>query len=161
MKLPVIDFRKVDTVTMPHIPRIDPASFITTTNLLKGYWQGSLTPRASTISLLWPMITSVNEQGFRTEFRAVTCIWMKLCCTPVRVCLRLLFERLTAANLILWILASASSSKPLGLFWKKQVGHGQIHQVHAKDTAVNYLVPTWASAYDISITCVFSITILW
>lgn len=117
MKL--FDFRKVDTVTMTHIHRIDPASFITTLNLLKGCWQGSLTPRASKISLLRAMITSANEQGFRTGFRAPTCIWMMLCCTPVR---RLSLEQLAAANLILGILASASSRKPLGLFWKNRWG---------------------------------------
>lgn len=169
------DFRKVNAVTVPDsfpLPRMDdciddigPAVHITKLDLLKGYWQVPLTPRASEISaFVTPdhfMQYTVMAFGMRNAPATFQRL-MHLVLSDVANCnvylddivvftyswtdhmqtLREVFKRLSKANLTL-NLAKCEFGKATVTYLGKVVGHGQVRPVNAKVEAVlSYPTPT-------------------
>ena len=169
------DFRKVNAVTVPDsfplplmddcIDNIGPAVHITKLDLLKGYWQVPLTPRASEISaFVTPdhfMQYTVMAFGMRNAPATFQRL-MQLVLGGVSNCnvylddivifsdcwsdhvktLEEVFERLSSANLTL-NLAKCEFGKATVTYLGKVVGHGQVRPVNAKVEAVlSYPTPT-------------------
>ncbi|CAM4523472.1 unnamed protein product [Leuciscus chuanchicus] len=171
------DFRKVNAVTVPDsfpLPRMEdcidsigPAEYITKLDLLKGYWQVPLTPRASDISaFVTPdhfMQYTVMAFGLRNA-PATFQRMMHIVLGTVSNCnvylddvvvytndwtsfmsiLTEVFQRLAAASLTL-NLAKCEFGKAIVTYLGKQVGHGQVN--HSQ--AVN-MTPTqpWIVVHD-------------
>jgi hypothetical protein len=169
------DYRKVNAVTVSDsfpLPRMEdcidsigPATFITKLDLLKGYWQVPLTPRASEISafvtpdhFLQYTVMPFGVRNAPATFQRL----MNLVLGNVRNCsfylddvvvyssdwashvasLTAVFERLVEASLTL-NLAKCEFGKAMVTYLGKQVGHGQVRAVDAKISAVlSYPVPT-------------------
>lgn len=162
------DFRKVNAVTVPDsfpLPRMEdcidsigPAEYITKLDLLKGYWQVPLTPRASDISaFVTPdnfMQYTVMAFGMRNA-PATFQRMMHMVLGTVPNCnvylddvvvysadwaghlstLAAVFQRLAAASLTL-NLAKCEFGKATVTYLGKEVGHGQVCPVNAKVSAV-------------------------
>lgn len=169
------DYRKLNAVTVPDsfpLPRMEdcidsvgPSKFITKLDLLKGYWQVPLTPRASDVSaFVTPddfMQYTVMAFGMRNAPATFQRL-MQLVLGDVPNCnvylddvvvysnswedhlasLSVVFHRLADASLTL-NLAKCEFGKASVTYLGKQVGHGQVRPVDAKVEAVlSYPVPT-------------------
>ncbi|KAI2661959.1 Retrovirus-related Pol polyprotein from transposon 17.6 [Labeo rohita] len=162
------DYRKINAVTKPDsfpLPRIDdcidrvgPAKFVTKLDLLKGYWQVPLTPRAAEISaFVTPDFFgqySVMAFGMRNAPATFQRL-MRLVLQDVPDCeaylddivifspsweehmnsLRTVFARLAKALLTV-NLAKCEFAKATITYLGKQVGQGQVKPVNAKITAI-------------------------
>ncbi len=162
------DYRKVNAVTkpdsfpLPHmedcIDRVGPAKFVTKLDLLKGYWQVPLTPRASEISaFVTPddfMQYSVMAFGMRNAPSTFQRL-MQIVLGGVENCeaylddiviysssweehvisLREVFSCLAGASLTL-NLAKCEFAKATVVYLGKIVGQGQVRPVDAKISAV-------------------------
>lgn len=169
------DYRKVNAVTVPDsfpLPRMEdcidgigPAMFITKLDLLKGYWQVPLTPRASEISafvtpdhFLQYTVMPFGVRNAPATFQRL----MSLVLGNVKNCKVYLddvvvysadwashiasvtevFQRLEKASLTL-NLTKCEFGKATVTYLGKQVGLGQVRPVDAKVSAVvSYPVPT-------------------
>lgn len=169
------DFRKVNAVTVPDsypLPRIEDcidnigsARFVSKLDLLKGYWQVPLTPRASIISafvtpddflqytvlafgmrnapatfqrLVNTVLSDVpNCNAYLDDLVVYTNTWEE----HISV-LRLVFDRLAAASLTV-NLAKCEFGKATVTYLGKQVGQGTVRALEDKVRAiVNFPVPT-------------------
>lgn len=169
------DFRKVNALTVLDcfpLPRMEDcvdsvgsARFVSKLDLLKGYWQVPLTPRASEVSaFVTPdsfMQYTVMAFGLRnapaTFQRLVNLVlsgvpncnaylddlvihtddWSEHCSL-----LRTVFERLQQASLTL-NLAKCEFGRATVTYLGKEIGHGQVRPVEAKVIAINeFPVPT-------------------
>ncbi|KAL0152767.1 hypothetical protein M9458_052490 [Cirrhinus mrigala] len=162
------DYRKINAVTKPDsfpLPRIDdcidrvgPAKFVTKLDLLKGYWQVPLTPRAAEISaFVTPDFFgqySVMAFGMRNAPATFQRL-MRLVLQDVPDCeaylddivifspsweehmnsVRTVFARLAKALLTV-NLAKCEFAKATITYLGKQVGQGQVKPVNAKITAI-------------------------
>ncbi|KAK7889547.1 hypothetical protein WMY93_025107 [Mugilogobius chulae] len=162
------DFRKVNAVTVPDsfpLPRMEdcidnigPAVHITKLDLLKGYWQVPLTPRASDISafvtpdhfmqytvmafgmrnapatfqrLMHIVLSDVpNCNVYLDDIVAYSNTWSSHVST-----LKEVFKRLSQANLTL-NLAKCDFGRATVTYLGKIVGHGKVRPVNAKVEAV-------------------------
>ena len=146
------------------IDSVGPATFVTKLDLLKGYWQVPLTPRASEISafvtpdhFLQYTVMPFGVRNAPATFQRL----MNLVLGNFRNCsvylddvvvyssdwashiasLTTVFERLVEASLTL-NLAKCEFGKAMVTYLGKQVGHGQVRPVDAKILAVlSYPVP--------------------
>ncbi len=162
------DYRKVNAVTKPDsfplprmedcIDRVGPAKFVTKLDLLKGYWQVPLTPRATEISaFVTPddfMQYSVMAFGMRNAPSTFQRL-MRIVLNGVENCeaylddiviysssweehvssLREVFSRLAGASLTL-NLAKCEFAKATVVYLGKVVGQGEVRPVDAKIAAV-------------------------
>uniref|UniRef100_A0A8C5DT92 Gypsy retrotransposon integrase-like protein 1 n=1 Tax=Gouania willdenowi TaxID=441366 RepID=A0A8C5DT92_GOUWI len=162
------DYRKVNAVTKPDsyplprmedcIDRVGSARYVTKLDLLKGYWQVPLTPRASEISafvtpdsflqytvmpfglrnapatfqrLMSRVLAGIdNCEAYLDDVVAYSTTWVEHVAT-----LSLIFTRLSAASLTL-NLAKCEFGKGKVTYLGKQVGQGQVRTVAAKVQAV-------------------------
>lgn len=168
------DYRKVNAVTVPDsypLPRMEDcidnlgsARFVTKLDLLKGYWQVPLTPRASDISAFVTPDHFMQYQVMAFGLRNAPATFQRLVATVlagVPGCnaylddlviystnwpehmsqLNSVFERLSKANLTL-NLAKCDFAKATITYLGKQVGQGQVRPVAAKVSAIsNFPVP--------------------
>ncbi|KAL2097351.1 hypothetical protein ACEWY4_006558 [Coilia grayii] len=162
------DFRKVNTVTKPDsfplpcmedcVDRVGSAKYVTKLNLLKGYWQVPLTPRAAEISafvtpdcfmqysvmafglrnapatfqrLMWRILAGVpNCEVYLDDIVLHSSSW------PSHLQLiTTVFTRLRDASLTL-NLAKCEFGKATVTYLVKQVGQGQVRPVEAKIQAI-------------------------
>lgn len=162
------DYRKVNAVTKPDsfplprmedcIDRVGPAKFVTKLDLLKGYWQVPLTPRASEISaFVTPddfMQYSVMAFGMRNAPSTFQRL-MRIVLDGVQKCeaylddvviysssweehlssLREVLSRFCGASLTL-NLAKCEFAKATVVYLGKRVGQGQVCPVDAKIASV-------------------------
>ena len=169
------DYRKVNNVTVPDsfpMPRVDDcvdtigsARFVTKLDLLKGYWQVPLSPRASAISafvtpdnfLQYCVMAFGMRNAPATFQRLVNIVFSGVPnCTaylddvvihssewPAHVdSLRTVFQRLADASLTL-NLAKCEFGKATVTYLGKQVGGGQVRPLEAKIAAItSFPVPT-------------------
>ncbi len=162
------DYRKVNSITKPDsfplprmedcIDRVGPARFVTKLDLLKGYWQVPLTPRASEISafvtpesflqytvmpfglrnapatfqrLMHTVLAGVeNCEAYLDDVVVYSSSWSDHIQT-----LSVIFRRLCDASLTL-NLAKCEFGKATVTYLGKQVGQGQVRPVEAKIQAV-------------------------
>ena len=162
------DFRKVNSVTKPDsfplprmedcIDRVGSARFVTKLDLLKGYWQVPLTPRASDISafvtpdtflqytvmpfglrnapatfqrLMHCVLSGVeNCEAYLDDVVAYSSTWSDHLST-----LSLIFRRLREASLTL-NLAKCEFGKATVTYLGKQVGQGQVRPLAEKVQAI-------------------------
>lgn len=162
------DYRKVNAVTVSDsfpLPRMEdcidsigPAKFITKLDLLKGYWQVPLTPRASEVSafvtpdhFMQYTVMAFGMKNAPATFQRL----MQLVLGDVPQCnvylddvvlytdtwadhmslLRTVFQRLAEASLTL-NLAKCEFGKATVTYLGKQVGFGQVRPVEAKVAAI-------------------------
>ncbi|KAK2895729.1 hypothetical protein Q8A73_015217 [Channa argus] len=162
------DYRKVNAITKPDsfpLPRMDDcvdrvgsAKYVTKLDLLKGYWQVPLTPRASEISafvtpdhflqytvmpfglrnapatfqrLMNTVLSGVNTcEVYLDDIVAYSATWSEHLKTLSEI-----FSRLRAASLTL-NLAKCEFGKAVVTYLGKQVGQGQVCPVAAKVQAI-------------------------
>lgn len=169
------DYRKVNAVTKPDsfplprmedcVDRVGSASFVSKLDLLKGYWQVALTPRAAEISaFVTPdsfMQYSVMAFGLRNapaSFQRLmntvlagvqnceaylddVVIYSNSWCEHIES-IRTVFERLRDAALTL-NLAKCEFGKATVTYLGKEVGQGQVRPLEAKVVAISqFPVPT-------------------
>ncbi|KAK7918866.1 hypothetical protein WMY93_010150 [Mugilogobius chulae] len=169
------DFRKVNSVTKPDshpLPRMDDcvdrvgsAIFVTKLDLLKGYWQVPLTPRAKEVCAFVTPDAFLQYTVMPFGVRNAPATFQRLVNLVLRgvpgcdaylddivvhskswdehICqLREVFERLDKANLTI-NLAKCEFAKATVLYLGKIVGGGSVKPVHAKIEAVaSFPVPT-------------------
>lgn len=162
------DFRKVNAITVPDsypLPRMEDcidnigsAKFVTKLDLLKGYWQVPLTPRASEISAFVTPDDFLQYNVLAFGLRNAPATFQRLVNTVlagvpncyaylddlvvksdswsdhVQV-LRIVFDRLAKATLTL-NLAKCEFGKATVTYLGKQVGRGQVRPVEAKVAAI-------------------------
>lgn len=168
------DFRKVNSVTKPDsyplprmedcVDRVGSAKFVTKLDLLKGYWQVPLTPRASEISafvtpdsflqytvmpfglrnapatfqrLMHKVLSGVSDcEVYLDDIVAYSKTWHEHVKT-----LHVVFKRLQEASLTL-NLAKCDFGKATVTYLGKEVGQGQVRALSAKIQAIlDYPVP--------------------
>lgn len=162
------DYRKVNSLTKPDsfplprledcVDRVGSARYVTKLDLLKGYWQVPLTPRASEISafvtpehFLQYQVLAFGMRNAPATFQRL----MQVVLSGVPNCnaylddvviysktwedhvksLELVFSRLAAASLTL-NLAKCEIGKAVVTYLGKQVGQGCVKPVEAKVTAI-------------------------
>ncbi len=169
------DYRKVNDITKPDsfplprledcVDRVDSSQFVTRLDLLKGYWQVSLTARASEISafvtpdnflqykvmafgmrnapatfqrLMREVLSGVTDcEAYLDDIVIYSSTWRDHV-----VKLNCVFDRLAAANLTL-NLAKCDFAKAVVTYLGKKVGQGQVRPVEEKITAVvEFPIPT-------------------
>ena len=162
------DFRKVNNITQPDsfplprmedcVDRVGAAKFVTKLDLLKGYWQVALSPRASEISafvtpdglyqytvmpfglrnapatfqrMMNSVLRGVNNcETYLDDVLAFNDTWLEHINT-----LKQIFQRLGEANLTL-NLSKCEFGCATVTYLGKQVGQGQVRAVDAKVQAV-------------------------
>ncbi|XP_073807553.1 uncharacterized protein [Danio rerio] len=162
------DYRKVNAVTVPDcypLPRMEDcvdnlgsARFVTKLDLLKGYWQVPLTPRASDISAFVTPDHFMQYKVMAFGLRNAPATFQRLITTVlagVAGCnaylddvviyssewpehmsqLKTVFQRLANANLTL-NLAKCEFAQATITYLGKRVGQGQVRPVEAKVTAI-------------------------
>ena len=169
------DFRKVNAVTVPDsfpLPRMEDcvdsigaATYITKLDLLKGYWQVPLTPRASEISafvtpdhFLQYTVMAFGMRNAPATFQRLMNLVLRdipncnvylddvvvysSCWADHITTLTTVFTCLAQASLTL-NLAKCEFGKAVVTYLGKQVGRGQVRPVTAKvDAILSYPVPT-------------------
>lgn len=169
------DFRKVNAVTVPDsypLPRMEDcidnigsARFVTKLDLLKGYWQVPLTPRASTISafvtpddfLQYNVLAFGMRNAPATFQRLVNTVLAGVPCCNAYLddlvvytstweehmsSLKMVFDRLAKASLTV-NLAKCEFAKATVTYLGKQVGQGTVRALDDKVKAIaDFPVPT-------------------
>lgn len=143
------DFRNINAITRPDsylLPRMEDcvdqiggAAYVTKLDLLKGYWQVPLTPRAKEIcSFIMPGgLYSYNVMPYSYNVGPIWMMWWCLVTPGTSMChvLRAVFDRLLAANLTV-NLAKCEFGRATVTYLGRVVGRGEVRPVQAKLEAV-------------------------